>query len=40
MKERTEEDWKRLVEGAGLRVQKVWEVERGSESIVEVVLAE
>ena len=38
VKERTEEDWRRLVGGAGLRVKRVWEVERGSESIVEVLL--
>ncbi|KAI4124989.1 MAG: hypothetical protein LQ347_005526 [Umbilicaria vellea] len=35
VKERTERNWRDLVEGAGMRVTGIWTVEQGSESLIE-----
>ena len=37
-RERTEEDWKRLVQGVGLRINKIYPV--GNESIIECEVAD
>lgn len=33
--ERTESQWRGLLEGVGLRVVKIWAVQRGVESLIE-----
>ncbi|KAJ5178356.1 uncharacterized protein N7500_001055 [Penicillium coprophilum] len=37
--ERTEAEWHRLVESAGLKIKKIWNVHRGIESLIECELA-
>lgn len=37
--ERTEKGWKELLEGAGFRVESIWPVDKGSESLIECVVA-
>lgn len=37
--ERTEQQWRRLLESVGLRVVNVWTYEKGSESLIEAELA-
>ncbi|KAL9636917.1 MAG: hypothetical protein Q9204_002070 [Flavoplaca sp. TL-2023a] len=39
VKERTENDWHRLIEQAGLKVTAIWTKEHGSESLIECELA-
>ncbi|KAK3390686.1 hypothetical protein B0H63DRAFT_519898 [Podospora didyma] len=39
MRERTEDDWKRILETAGLAVVKIYSVEMGTESLIEAELA-
>lgn len=39
-KERTAEEWRALVESVGLRVEKIWEVGRGVEGLIECAVAE
>lgn len=39
MKERTEEQWKSLIERAGFKVTGIWKVEMGTESLIEAELA-
>ncbi|KAI4185653.1 MAG: hypothetical protein L6R41_003981, partial [Letrouitia leprolyta] len=39
VKERTERDWRRIIEGAGLKVTGIWMKEQGSESLIECELA-
>jgi hypothetical protein len=38
-RERTESDWKQLLEGVGLRVLNIWTYERGAWSLIEAELA-
>jgi hypothetical protein len=38
-KERTEKDWRRLLEGAGLKIVKIWEHSEGVEGLIECELA-
>ncbi|KAI9925332.1 hypothetical protein ASPWEDRAFT_62821 [Aspergillus wentii DTO 134E9] len=38
--ERTEKDWRRLLEGAGLRIVRIWSVQRGVESLIECEVGE
>lgn len=38
-KERTEADWRRLLEGAGLKIVKIWGHSEGVESLIECELA-
>ena len=37
--ERTERQWRRLIEGAGMRITKVWTVVASAESLIECELA-
>ena len=37
--ERREQDWRKLLEGAGFRIIKIWTVEPGAESLIEAELA-
>ncbi|MGI4814608.1 MAG: methyltransferase, partial [Janthinobacterium lividum] len=39
VKERTETEWRALIEGAGLKVTGIWTVEQGTESLIEAELA-
>lgn len=39
-RERTEEDWSRLLSGAGFEVLKVWRHEKGDEGVIEAALRE
>lgn len=39
VKERTEQDWRSMVEQAGLKVTGIWTKEQGSESLIECELA-
>lgn len=38
VRERTEADFRRLFESAGLRVEKVWSHEQGTEGVIEACL--
>ena len=38
-KERTEENWRSLIERAGLRIDGIWSLPGNHESVIEVVLA-
>ena len=38
VRERTESDWRRLLESVNLKVVKIWTLEQGTESLIEVVL--
>lgn len=33
--ERKEKAWRDIIEGAGLRINKIWEYEKGTESLIE-----
>ena len=35
VRERTEEDWRRLLASVGLKITQIWTVEPGTESIIE-----
>lgn len=35
VRERTEEDWRRLLASVGLTITQIWTVEPGTESIIE-----
>ena len=37
--ERTEQDWRTLLESAGFKVVKIWTYEPGTESLIEAELA-
>lgn len=37
--ERTEQDWKRLLESAGFTISKIWTDEPGTESVIEAEVA-
>lgn len=37
--ERTEEAWREMLEGVGLRIVKIWAYEMGTESLIECELA-
>ena len=37
--ERTEQDWRRLLEGVGFRIAKIWTPEPGTESLIEAEVA-
>jgi hypothetical protein len=37
--ERTEQVWKKLLGSAGLRVVRIWDYEKGTESLIEAELA-
>lgn len=39
VKERTESDWRKLIEGVGLKVVGIWTYEQGTESLIEAELA-
>ena len=39
VKERTEQDWHRLVEAAGLKITGIWTKEQGTESLIECELS-
>ena len=38
VRERTESDWRSLLESVNLRIVKIWTLEQGTESLIEVVL--
>ena len=38
VRERTEADWHRLVESAGLRIAKIWSYDQSTESLIEIEL--
>ena len=38
-KERTEHDWRQLMQSAGLRIVKIWAFEPAAESLIEVEIA-
>ena len=39
VKERTEQDWRNLIDQAGLKVTGIWTKEQGTESLIECELA-
>ena len=39
VRERTESDWRELLESAGMRIVKIWTWEQGTESLIEAELA-
>ena len=40
VRERTEADWHRLVESAGLKITKIWSYDQSTESLIEIELDE
>ena len=36
-KERTETDWRNLLESEGLHISKIWTLDQGTESVIEAV---
>ena len=40
VRERTEKDWRELLEGAGMKITKIWTYEQGTESLIEAELIE